>query len=53
MWLGVSALASGYSPYELMFGRAPRLAIDAVMGLTRQSVGVSTPSTYAEEAKQH
>ena len=38
--------STSYSPYELMFGRPPRLAIDAVLGLKRQKISGSSPADY-------
>ena len=44
---------TGFSPYQLMFGRPPRLAIDAVLGLKRQSVSGSSPTDYMKNLENN
>jgi hypothetical protein len=42
---------TGSAPYQLMFGRNPRLAIDAVLGLTNTEVAVKDYDTYVTNLK--
>ncbi len=41
--------STGYSPYFLMFGRHPRLAIDAFLGLRADSVSATNTSDYVRK----
>ena len=42
---------TGHAPYLLMFGRKPRLAIDAVLGLTNTEVAEKDYHSYVEKLK--
>ena len=41
----------GYSPYYLMFGRYPRLAIDAFLGIAPTEEKVKSHQDYADKLK--
>ena len=43
--------STNYSPYQLMFGRQPRLAIDVVLGLALPESAESNYSKYVEGLK--
>ena len=43
---------TGYSPYELLFGRQPRLPIDLVLGLTPDQIGFKSHSEYVKHLRQ-
>jgi len=43
--------STGFTPYELMFGRRPRLAIDAVLGLIGELEQPQEYSEYIEKLK--
>ncbi|XP_060779606.1 uncharacterized protein LOC132887872 [Neoarius graeffei] len=43
---------TGYSPYELMFGRQPRLPIDLLLGLQPNQDGFKSHSDYVKGLRQ-
>uniref|UniRef100_A0A3P9KGV5 Gypsy retrotransposon integrase-like protein 1 n=1 Tax=Oryzias latipes TaxID=8090 RepID=A0A3P9KGV5_ORYLA len=43
---------TGYSPYELMFGRQPRLPVDFVLGISPDSGDKQTHSEYVNSLRQ-
>ena len=44
--------STGFSPFFLMFGRHPRLAIDAFLGIPQDSVTVKSHQDYVDRLKQ-
>ncbi|XP_037390653.1 uncharacterized protein LOC119262492 [Pygocentrus nattereri] len=44
---------TGFTPYELMFGRQPRLPVDLAFGLPLQSDQRKSHSQYVQELKSH
>lgn len=42
---------TGYAPYELMFGRTPRLPVDMVFGLPLQGTKHKSHSQYVQGLK--
>lgn len=44
---------TGYSPYELMFGRQPRLLVDFIPGISPDTGNHQTHSEYVKSLRQH
>ena len=44
--------STGYSPYFLMFGRHPRLAVDAFLGLSPDTLSAPNQTEYVRKLKE-
>lgn len=45
--------STGYSPYELMFGRKPHLPVDALLGVTEECSRAAPLEDWVEEHQEH
>ncbi|KAL2098256.1 hypothetical protein ACEWY4_007463 [Coilia grayii] len=45
--------STGYSPYELMFGRRPYLPVDALLGLPEQNAEDGAVDDWVQEHQEH
>ena len=44
--------STGYSPFFLMFGRHPRLAVDAFLGLSPDTLSAASQNEYVKKLKE-